>query len=151
MPMKRNMFSLAALLIMIFVLSIFQFWYPATTATQVTATAQVVNDTVIQNGGFEQGLTGWAHEDFFPFGPNSGRGFVAATDENAHGGNYSMKTSSSFEQQAYFYQYIDFPNTKLCVQFLAISCKSQVSDPLCASKKLGRQHGSSSFYPCHNG
>lgn len=117
MLMKKKMFSLAAFFVIILVLSIFQFWCPVSTASPVAANALVVNDSVIQNGGFEQGLTGWAHEDFMPFPPNAGGGLVAATDKNAHSGNHSIETSSSIGQQAYFYQYIDFPNTSYVFSF----------------------------------
>lgn len=88
--------------------SMLQFWHPISTALQVSANARTVNDSVIQNGGFEQGLAGWAY---------AGAGLLNVTDENAHSGNYSLKTSSSIDQQAYFYQYLDFPNASFAFSF----------------------------------
>ena len=117
MPMMKNIFSSAAPLVIIVILSISLFWSQASNTTQVTASAQVANGPVIQNGGFEQGFTGWAHEAFSsPLG-NAGGGLVAVTDEKAHNGSYSLKIASSINQQAYFYQYIDFPNTSYTFSF----------------------------------
>jgi hypothetical protein len=67
-----------------------------------------VSNSIIQNGGFEQGLTGWV---------NVGDGFLAVSGDNAHSGNYSLETSSSINEQAYFYQYVDLPNTSFAFSF----------------------------------
>jgi hypothetical protein len=79
---------------------------------QIFGTASVDSspnmDPVIQNGGFEQGSTGWSL---------AGDGLLKITDEEAHGGNYSMKASSTINQQAYFYQYINFTDTSFVFSF----------------------------------
>jgi len=99
---------LVFMMIMMFCFSIFQFWHPVSTVSQVSANVGIVNDSMIQNGGFEQGLTGWMC---------AGGGLITVTGEKAHSGNYSMEISSSIDQQAYFYQYIDFPNTSFAFSF----------------------------------
>lgn len=62
----------------------------------------------IFNAGFERGTTGWTR---------AGSGFIDVTDVNPRSGNYSMEISSSIPQQAYFYQYIDFPNTSFVFSY----------------------------------
>ncbi|MGD0978850.1 MAG: hypothetical protein ABR962_06870 [Candidatus Bathyarchaeia archaeon] len=69
---------------------------------------QDVSNSVIQNGGFEQGLTGWT---------SAGDGFLAVSGNNSHSGNYSLEISSSISQQAYFYQYVNFPNASFAFSF----------------------------------
>jgi hypothetical protein len=77
-------------------------------SSQSPINTQDVSNSVVQNGGFEQGLTGWAH---------AGDGFLAVSDNNAHSGNYSLEISSSISQQAYFYQYLNLPNTSFAFSF----------------------------------
>jgi hypothetical protein len=67
-----------------------------------------MNNPIIQNGGFEEGLTGWTI---------GGDGFIAVSSDNPRSGNSSLETSSSVNQQAYFYQYLDCPNTSFVYSF----------------------------------
>jgi hypothetical protein len=67
-----------------------------------------MSNSIIQNGGFEEGLTGWA---------NAGDGLLAVSSENAHSGNNSLEIISSISQQAYFYQYLDCPNATFVFSF----------------------------------
>jgi hypothetical protein len=67
-----------------------------------------VENSAVENGGFEQGLTGWA---------NGGNGFLAVSGDNAHSGNYSMEISSPINEQAYFYQYVGLSNTSFVFSF----------------------------------
>lgn len=80
----------------------------ATSSSQSRAITQAVSDSVIQNGGFEQGLTGWT---------SAGSGLLALSADNPHTGNYSLEISSSISQQAYFYQFINMPNTSFVYSF----------------------------------
>ncbi len=102
MPMKTVQFSFAVSLILVLALSIFPFRYSNSPDSQIAVHAQFLSDSVIQNSGFEQGLTGWTVV---------GSPLIAATDEKVHSGNYSLKMSSSIPEIAYFYQSIDFPST----------------------------------------
>ncbi len=68
----------------------------------------------ILNAGFERGTAGWTLKGGWAGGPS---GFINVTDVNVHSGNYSMEISSTITQQAYFYQYIDFPNTSFVFSY----------------------------------
>ena len=70
--------------------------------------AKSANGPVIQNGGFEEGLTGWTI---------AGNGLLAVSSNNPRSGNYSLEISSSISQQAYFYRFIDFPNVSFTFSF----------------------------------
>jgi hypothetical protein len=67
-----------------------------------------MSNSIIQNGGFEEGLTGWS---VIADGP------LAVSSENAHSGNNSLEIASSISQQAAFYQYIDCPNASFVFSF----------------------------------
>jgi hypothetical protein len=88
--------------------STFQFVHIVSPSSQSPANVQAITNSAIENGGFEQGLTGWA---------NGGDGFLAVSGDNAHSGNYSLEISSSINQQAYFYQFVDMPNASFVFSF----------------------------------
>jgi hypothetical protein len=67
-----------------------------------------MSNPIIQNGGFEEGLTEWS---IMADGP------LAVSSENAHSGNNSLEIASSISQQAAFYQYIDCPNASFVFSF----------------------------------
>jgi hypothetical protein len=95
-------------MIVFFCFSMLQFVHVAAPSSQSRAITQAVSDSVIQNGGFEQGLTGWA---------NAGGGLLAVSADNPHSGNNSLEISSSISQQAYFYQFLNFPNASFAFSF----------------------------------
>ena len=70
--------------------------------------SSVDGNSIIQNGGFEEGLTGWSIV---------ADGFLAVSSENAHSGNNSLEIASSVSQQAAFYQYLDCPNASFVFSF----------------------------------
>ena len=86
----------------------FQFAHLISSSSQSSTQILGVGNSVVENGGFEQGLTGWA---------NGGNGFLAVSGENPHSGNYSLEISSPINQQAYFYQYVDLPNNSFTFSF----------------------------------
>jgi hypothetical protein len=96
------------IVISLFLVSMFQFWHPNSSTLDVSVNADSGSNPVIQNGGFEQGLTGWTV---------GGGGFVNVTGAKAHSGSYSMETSSSIGQQAYFCQNISCLNTSFVFSF----------------------------------
>jgi hypothetical protein len=77
-------------------------------AFNVKPTKSASGSTIIQNGGFEEGLTGWSI---------LADGFLAVTSENAHSGNNSLEIASSISQQAAFIQYIDCPDASFVFSF----------------------------------
>jgi hypothetical protein len=93
------------MIIMSFSLLMF-LWHPVS--------AEAVGDWPIFNAGFERGTAGWTLAGGWAGGPS---GFINVTNVNVHSGNYSMEISSTIKQQAYFYQYIDFPNTSFVFSF----------------------------------
>jgi hypothetical protein len=96
------------ILLVFLLLSMLQFVRVVTPSSQTATLTQAVSDSVIQNGGFEQGVTGWA---------NAGGGLLAVSTDNPHSGNYSLEISSPISQQAYFYQFVDMPNTSFVYSF----------------------------------
>lgn len=90
----RKLLALAAIILLCF--SLF------------SAKSSMGNDSVIQNGGFENGLEGWT---------TMGQGVITVTDENMHGGNYSLETSSMMGQLAFLYQYVNCPNDSYTFSF----------------------------------
>jgi hypothetical protein len=67
-----------------------------------------MSNSIIQNGGFEEGLTGWS---IVANGP------LAVSGENVHSGSSSLEIASSISQQAAFYQYLDCPNASYVFSF----------------------------------
>ena len=67
-----------------------------------------LSNPIIQNGGFEEGLTGWSI---------LADGLLAVSSENAHSGNNSLEIASSISQQAAFIQYLDCPNASFVFSF----------------------------------
>lgn len=96
----KQMRGLKVFMMIMFFCLLMLLWHPVSAAS--------ADDWAIQNGGFEKGIIGWEH---------GGGGSLAVTSTNPHSGNYSMEISSSIIQQAYFYQYIDFPNTSFVYSF----------------------------------
>jgi len=99
---------LVLIMIVLLCFSMLQFGHLISLSSQSSSNAQDVSNSVVQNGGFEQGLTGWTH---------NGDGFLGVTSDNPHSGNYSLEISSSVIQQAYCYQHIDFPNASFVFSF----------------------------------
>jgi hypothetical protein len=67
-----------------------------------------LSSSIIQNGGFEEGFTGWS---------SVANGFLAVSSENVHSGNSSLEIASSISEQAAFYQYIACPNASFVFSF----------------------------------
>jgi hypothetical protein len=67
-----------------------------------------MGNPIIQNGGFEEDLTGWSI---------LADGFLAVSSENVHNGNNSLKIASSTSQQAAFIQFLDCPNASFVFSF----------------------------------
>jgi hypothetical protein len=67
-----------------------------------------VSNSGIQNGGFEEGFTGWT---------TAGDGLLTISGDNVHSGTSSLKIVSSISQLAYLYQYFDFPNSSFTFSF----------------------------------
>jgi len=100
--------SLVLIMIAFLCLPIFQFAHLVSSSSQSSTQTLDVGNSVVENGGFEEGLTGWSIV---------ANGFLAVSSENVHSGNSSLEIVSSISEQAGFYQYIDCPNASFVFSF----------------------------------
>lgn len=99
---------LVLIMVVLLCFSMLQFAHLISPSSQSPNNRLDASNSVVQNGGFEQGLTGWTH---------GGDGLLAVSSDNPHSGNHSLEISSSVTQQAYCYQYVDFPNASFVYSF----------------------------------